>query len=1196
MASLGGNGNGTPAAPTPLRCTPGGRPARPPPPGGVTVKAAVHVRPLTSAEREAGVEAATDLVCVSEGEVGAPLVQLPCGDVGPAAGLRGRHPVDFVLDGRAGSSADAESAAVTLWHDFVGPAAAEAALRGEDAVVLVYGRSGSGKTWLLGCEAGATSRERAPGGGGGFVQMASAAAAAWMRAAPPSAERRLGISAIEIGTDAAGRERCLDLASGLPVPLHQEGEGWVAGGVIYVNCGNDAEGAIDEVVTRACAARATAETASNERSSRSHLLFTLSMTQTGMAGSPGWASRLVLVDLAGSERVGELASALRQSGTEAATPGRRAEGLGINRGLLSLGRVIGDLRCGRVPAFRENTLTKLLAAPLTAGHAVFVGAVAPRLDHAPSTRETLDRLREARGVVTLPRVRAFTSGELDRAAKNAADAALAEVRSELDEERSSRRRAEDLVAKSVRDAARATDALAKALAREAEAKGEAEREAAAARRAQEAAAAASASATTAAATAARREAAATEARREAAEAREREVAAVAAADKRIKSIEAAGLAASEREATALRDAKEAREREAEASRQAGEARREAAEAREREVAAVAAADKRIKSIEAAGLAASEREATALRDAKEAREREAEASRQAGEARREAAEAREREVAAVAAADKRIKSIEVTTTERVTSIEMAASEREAKARGEAADAREREAATTTAATDRILSLEAAAAAASEREAQARKEATEACKRETAAVASADEWAQALRAAGVAASEREVAAGAVALERDDALSEAERLRGRVRELEEAADAASDRSAAVRAALVRDRDAALESMAGLKARLATSAAAAATLADERDAAVASAAALGQRLAATTTQRNANADQLDAAWAARDAARADLTAAHEAASAAKSEATTAAAVNAALQQCLDAVLFQRDANADQLDAAWAARDAARADLIGTRAALQQRLDAVLVQRDANADQLEAAWAARDEACAQVAAAPSRLTMMILPTPAPHRPSSSWGRGAARDGRIATVAALAACAPLRCSSPNSDGDDEPAAAEAPPSSSPSQVPEDDKCSVCARHPNPGMRGKCGKPKGALKACRRRCIVTANQAAEAKAAVVLDVGATEPTSPSPAALSLPLPAPAPTAAPVPSPAPPMTKRRRLGPRPSAAPLSPIGANLATQDGFRSPEVAKARPVDEILRELGTAQRLPPSHHDAGREMPSSQPW
>jgi len=398
------------------------------------------------------------------------------------------------------------------------------------------------------------------------------------------------------------------------------------------------------------------------------------------------------------------------------------------------------------------------------------------------------------------------------------------------------------------------------------------------------------------------------------------------------------------------------------------------------------------------------------------------------------------------------------------------------------------------------------------------------------------------------------------------------------------------------VRDRDAALESMAGLKARLATSAAAAATLADERDAAVASAAALGQRLAATTTQRNANADQLDAAWAARDAARADLTAAHEAASAAKSEATTAAAVNAALQQCLDAVLFQRDANADQLDAAWAARDAARADLIGTRAALQQRLDAVLVQRDANADQLEAAWAARDEACAQVAAAPSRLTMMILPTPAPHRPSSSWGRGAARDGRIATVAALAACAPLRCSSPNSDGDDEPAAAEAPPSSSPSQVPEDDKCSVCARHPNPGMRGKCGKPKGALKACRRRCIVTANQAAEAKAAVVLDVGATEPTSPSPAALSLPLPAPAPTAAPVPSPAPPMTKRRRLGPRPSAAPLSPIGANLATQDGFRSPEVAKARPVDEILRELGTAQRLPPSHHDAGREMPSSQPW
>lgn len=105
--------------------------------------------------------------------------------------------------------------------------------------------------------------------------------------------------------------------------------------------------------------RATAATGMNDRSSRSHSIFTinLTLTETDVESSKlvTKRSRISLVDLAGSERV----SQTRASGE------RLKEGVSINQSLLTLGKVIAALadtkRGGSnfVP-YRESVLTRLL--------------------------------------------------------------------------------------------------------------------------------------------------------------------------------------------------------------------------------------------------------------------------------------------------------------------------------------------------------------------------------------------------------------------------------------------------------------------------------------------------------------------------------------------------------------------------------------------------------------------------------------------------------------------------------------------------------------------------------------------------------------------------------------------------------------------------------------------------------------------
>lgn len=167
--------------------------------------------------------------------------------------------------------------------------------------------------------------------------------------------------------------------------------------------------------------RQTDATAVNSQSSRSHAVFSLNLVQkksksaTGqtpvqdkrrsmpleaMSGSDGWVtvdSKLHFVDLAGSER-------LKNTGAQ----GERArEGISINAGLASLGKVISQLsqRSGSHVSYRDSKLTRLLQDSL-GGNAItyMVACVNPAEFHLSETLNTVQYAQRARAIQSKPQI------------------------------------------------------------------------------------------------------------------------------------------------------------------------------------------------------------------------------------------------------------------------------------------------------------------------------------------------------------------------------------------------------------------------------------------------------------------------------------------------------------------------------------------------------------------------------------------------------------------------------------------------------------------------------------------------------------------------------------------------------------------------------------------------------------------------
>ncbi|XP_053692453.1 kinesin-like protein KIF14 [Sabethes cyaneus] len=161
--------------------------------------------------------------------------------------------------------------------------------------------------------------------------------------------------------------------------------------------------------------RATAATGMNDKSSRSHSIFSvvLNLSEIGepSAGSAERSeggknvhqtkrSKISLVDLAGSERVSHTC----------ASGERLKEGVSINKSLLTLGKVISSLaECKKNPAtyipYRDSVLTWLLRESLGGNsRTVMLATISPAATHLDETLATLRYACQARTIVNRVKV------------------------------------------------------------------------------------------------------------------------------------------------------------------------------------------------------------------------------------------------------------------------------------------------------------------------------------------------------------------------------------------------------------------------------------------------------------------------------------------------------------------------------------------------------------------------------------------------------------------------------------------------------------------------------------------------------------------------------------------------------------------------------------------------------------------------
>ena len=183
------------------------------------------------------------------------------------------------------------------------------------------------------------------------------------------------------------------------------------GAVTCANLEEVACGTLDDcvqVLRRGSRARHTAATLCNDKSSRSHAIYTLKVcvrTLTEDGRDLVVNGQLNLVDLAGSECVG-------RSG---ATAGRAREAGSINQSLLSLGRVIAALVSGgdsKYVPYRDSKLTRLLQDSL-GGRAktTLIATVSPGRDACDETLSTLQYALRARSITNKPEQHARYHGK-----------------------------------------------------------------------------------------------------------------------------------------------------------------------------------------------------------------------------------------------------------------------------------------------------------------------------------------------------------------------------------------------------------------------------------------------------------------------------------------------------------------------------------------------------------------------------------------------------------------------------------------------------------------------------------------------------------------------------------------------------------------------------------------------------------------
>eukprot|EP00928_Gymnodinium_smaydae_P044813 TRINITY_DN2990_c2_g1_i1.p1 TRINITY_DN2990_c2_g1~~TRINITY_DN2990_c2_g1_i1.p1 ORF type:complete len:1261 (-),score=312.76 TRINITY_DN2990_c2_g1_i1:152-3853(-) len=284
------------------------------------------------------------------------------------AGRSRKFRVERVLAG--GVSQDEVFLATSPW--------VESVTAGRCACVVAYGGTGSGKTYTL----------QGDGDQRGLAQHALARLLGGSAAAP---ERSVRVSMVEVYCDQIRDLLAGDGAAGSP----QRAEPSLTGGALARRDAHSGGRMVNDhlevevkslreaeaVLRRGYAARATEATLCNERSSRSHIVLSVQLSEAN--GRSGRNGKLVLVDLAGSENV-------HRSGADDTGGRLLAEAKAINKSLSALADVVEATakRQAFVP-YRNSRLTMLLEEVLASARVLLLVHVSPLTADATVTSHSL---------------------------------------------------------------------------------------------------------------------------------------------------------------------------------------------------------------------------------------------------------------------------------------------------------------------------------------------------------------------------------------------------------------------------------------------------------------------------------------------------------------------------------------------------------------------------------------------------------------------------------------------------------------------------------------------------------------------------------------------------------------------------------------------------------------------------------------
>ncbi|KAJ2607979.1 hypothetical protein H4S08_004624 [Coemansia sp. RSA 1365] len=329
-------------------------------------------------------------------------IQVSAGVAGDDVASGGRHSsttrtfnVDYAFGADTTQRGIYETSVAPLLARFV---------EGYNVTVLAYGQTSSGKTHTMGTD----------GGEAGIVPRALQWLFAWAQAGGHGAGLRSGVD-IRISFIEVYNEDLIDLVAQAqghgvrpPIFVREDAKGNILWTGVQEVAVASAEAAMD-ILADGSRERQTWGTRMNATSSRSHAIYSVSLTQTRTRGAGSGdqgsgaaddaesvriVSKLHFVDLAGSERLKKTM----------AVGERQREGISINSGLLALGNVIsalGDTNRGplaHVP-YRESKLTYMLRDSLGgSAQTLLIACVSAAEANAAESINTLKYAARARNI------------------------------------------------------------------------------------------------------------------------------------------------------------------------------------------------------------------------------------------------------------------------------------------------------------------------------------------------------------------------------------------------------------------------------------------------------------------------------------------------------------------------------------------------------------------------------------------------------------------------------------------------------------------------------------------------------------------------------------------------------------------------------------------------------------------------------